>query len=408
MRVIPFAPPRMSDADARALAEIEAALDGDGTGPEADHWRELRADVRSLSEPVDPVFADALRQRVRAPKQPGRSPRGLAAAVARRRGVALAFASSLAAVLVAVFAFGVASSPSSRSPRPDELAPAVAGPARIVEEAGPRARVKGLPVAPGVEVPHGQGAEKKAEVVAGSSAASGGAGVEEPAGEARGRVQHLGAAISLGGGGEGVQRVAERVGQATVAAGGFVEGSRVQTQQGSPGEAFLTIVLPSAKLQATLSQLERIAPVRAETQSLQDITSEYHAAVSRLATARAERSALLRALARATTPAAIESLHARLAGSAHQISAAEHQLASVSRQASQAQVEVTVLGEAHHAGGGTLGRGLRDAGKVLTVSLAVLVVAAAVLVPLTLVLVTIALGGRLWRRQRRERVLGSG
>jgi hypothetical protein len=404
MRVIPFAPPRMSDADARALAEIEAALDGDGTGTEADYWRELRADVRSLSEPVDPVFADALRQRVGAPRRPARSRRGVAATVGHRRAVALAFASSLAAVLVAVFAFGLTSSPSSNAPRPDEAAPA-AGPARIVEERGPRPRVKG---APDVEAPHSHAEEKAPEVVAGGSAASGAAGVEEPAGEAGGRLQHLGAAISLGGGDEGVQRVAGRVGRATVANGGFVESSRVQTQQGSAGEAFLTVVLPSAKLQATLSQLERIAPVRAETQSLQDITAEYHAAVSRLAAARAERSALLRALARATTAAAIESLHARLAGAALQISAAEHQQASVSHQASQAQVEVTVLGEAHHAGGGTLGRGLRDAGKVLTVSLAVLVVAAAVLVPLTLLLVAFALGGRFWRRQRRERVLGSG
>lgn len=398
MRVIPFAPPRMSDADARALAEIEAALDGDGTGTEADYWRELRADVRSLSEPLDPVFADALRQRVSAPRHPARSRRGLAAAVAHRRGVALAFASSLAAVLVAVFAFGWT---TSNSPQPHGLAPAAAGPARIVEEAGP--------VAPGVEASHRHRAGKaEAEVVAGGSAASGAAGVEEPAGEARGRLQHLGASISLGGGAEGVQRVADGVGRATVANGGFVESSRVQTQQGSAGEAFLTVVLPSAKLQATLSQLERIAPVRAENQSLQDITAEYHAAVSRLAAARAERSALLRALASATTPAAIESLHARLAGAAHEISAAEHQQASVSHQASQAQVEVTVLGEAHNAGGGTLGRGLRDAGKVLTVSLAVLVVAVAVLIPLTLLLVAFALGGRLWRRQRRERVLGSG
>ncbi len=404
MRVIPFAPPRMSDAEARALAEIEAALDGDGTGTEADYWRELRADVRSLSEPADPVFADALRQRVRAPREPARSRRGLAAAGAHRRGVALAFASSLAAVLVAVFAFGLTSSPSPNAPRPD-----AAGPARIVEEAGPRPKVKGLAVAPGVEAPHRSRPSKAAaEVVAGGSASSGAAGVEEPTGETRGRLQHLGASISLGGGSEGVQRVADRVGRATVANGGFVESSRVQTQQGSAGEAFLTVVLPSAKLQATLSQLERIAPVRAETQSLQDITAEYHAAVSRLNAARAERSALLRALASATTPAAIESLHARLAGAAHQISAAEHQQASVSHQASQAQVEVMVLGEAHHAGGGTLGRGLRDAGNVLTVSLAVLVVAAAVLLPLALLLLAFVLGGRLWRRQRRERVLGSG
>jgi hypothetical protein len=67
-----------------------------------------------------------------------------------------------------------------------------------------------------------------------------------------------------------------------------------------------------------------------------------------------------------------------------------------------------VLGEAHHAAGGSLGRGLHDAGKVLTVSLAVLVVAAAVLVPFALLLAAFTLGGRLWRRQRRERVLGPG
>ena len=210
-------------------------------------------------------------------------------------------------------------------------------------------------------------------------------------------------------GSEGVQRVADRVGRATVAAGGFVQSSRVQTQQGSSGEALLTLVLPSAKLQTTLAQLERLAPVRAETQSLQDITAEYHAAGTRLAAARAERSALLRALERAATPAAIESLHARLAAAAREIAAAEHQQASVSHRASRAQVEVTVLGGPHHAGSGsTLGRGLSDAVSVLTVSLAVLLVVAAVLVPLGLLVAALVLGGRVWRRQRRERVLGSG
>ena len=67
-----------------------------------------------------------------------------------------------------------------------------------------------------------------------------------------------------------------------------------------------------------------------------------------------------------------------------------------------------MLGEAHHGGGSTLGRGVSDAGKVLTVSLAVLVVAAAVLVPLSLLVAAVVFGERAWRRQRRERVLGSG
>lgn len=402
MRVIPFGPPRLSEADARALAQIEAALDGDATGSEADYWRELRADVRSLSEPVDPAFADALRRRVRAPGRPDRSPRGLGAAVAHRRGLALGLAGSLVAVLVAVLV--VASHTSSRTPQ--AALPTVVHQAngKRAEEAvnglgtsgaaagnGPIRGVRAAPAIKGLPVP--------------SSAAAGG----EAPGEAGVRLQHLGAAISLGGGSEGVQQVADRVGRTTVAAGGFVESSRVQTQQGSVGEALLTLVLPSAKLQTTLSELERIAPVRAETQSLQDITAEYHAAVARLAAARDERAALLRALAHADTPAAVESLHARLAGASHQITAAEHRQAGVSRQASQAQVEVTVFGEPHHAGGGsTLARGLHDAGKVLTVSLAALIVAAAVLVPLGLLLAAVVTGGRFWRRQRRERVLGSG
>ena len=92
-------------------------------------------------------------------------------------------------------------------------------------------------------------------------------------------------------------------------------------------------------------------PRAGRDQSLQDITAEYHAAAGRLAAARAERAALLRALAHADTPAAVESLHARLAGAAHQITVAEHRQAGVSRQASQAQVEVTVFGEPHHAEG---------------------------------------------------------
>ena len=180
--------------------------------------------------------------------------------------------------------------------------------------------------------------------------------------------------------------VADRVGRATVAAGGFVQSSRVQAQNGSPGEASMTLVVPSAKLQGTLAHLERIAAVRAESQSLQDITSEYHAAGVRLAAARAERAALLRALANATTAAAVESLHARLAEASREISAAERRQASVSHRASQAHVEVTVLGRSITVAAPRWAGVFTTPGRCSTVSLAVLVVAAAVLVPLGLLL----------------------
>ncbi|HTQ69493.1 MAG TPA: DUF4349 domain-containing protein [Solirubrobacteraceae bacterium] len=399
MRVIPFRPPRMSPEDGRALARIEAALDGDGTGPEAEYWRELRADIRSLPEPADPAFVEGLKQRVRAPEQPSRPRRRLAAAITRRRGVAVAIGASLAALLVAVFAVGV---PSSR--RAPESVPntAIMGP-----------REKGPPVfavpAEHASNPGRAEARSRADQMGPAEPSSSAAGATgEAPGEAGGRLQQLGASLTLSAGGEGVQQVADRVGRTTVSAGGFVQSARVQTQHGSGGEALLTLVLPSAKLQRTLAQLERIAPVRAETQSLQDITSEYHAAGGRLASARAERAALLRALGRATTQAAIESIHARLAEAARDISSAEHQRAAISRRASRAQVEVTVLGVARNSGGSTLSRGVKDAGRVLAVMLSVILVALAVLLPLSLVLAALLLGGRLWRRQRRERVLRSG
>ncbi len=407
MRVIPFPSSRMSPEDELALARIEAALDGDGTGADAELWRELRADVRALPEPLDPAFAAALEQQVRAPGPPAAPRHRLGTALARRRGPVLALGTALAAVLIAVFAFGVGASEHAPRHRVSSLgraesAPAAAGPARTSGSVEEPSHVHGLPSsAPELEAGDRQG-------TLGSSSSATGATGEAP-GEAGGRLQQLGASLTLSAGGEGVQRIADRVGRATVAAGGFVQSARVQTQYGSPGEASMTLVLPSDKLQGTLARLERIAAVRAESQSLQDITSEYHAAGARLSAARAERAALLRALAKATTTAAVESLHARLAEASREISAAERRQASVSHRASQAQVEVTVLGQVHHGGGGsTLGRGLHDAGKVLTVSLAVLVVAAAVLVPLGLLLAVAMVGGRWWRRQRRERVLGSG
>jgi hypothetical protein len=398
MRVIPFGPPRMSAADAQELARIEAALNGDATGAEADYWRELRVDVCALAEPLDPDFALALEQRLRDTREPSRSaPRTAAAAIGRRRGPALAIAASLAAVLVAVLAFGVPG--SSHAPRRgpvESMGRAEGAPGN--HSAAPPLIAGDREEASGAEATSGSG--EKGPPAAGAPA--------EAPGEGSGRLQRLGASVTLGAGGEGVQQVADRVGRATVAAGGFVQSAHVQTQRGSAGEALLTLVLPSAKLQSTLARLERIASVRAESQSLQDISGEFHAAAGRLAAARAERAALLRALATASTAGAVESLHARLAEAANRISAAERQRASIAHQASQAQVEVTVLGEAHHGGGSTLGRGVSDAGKVLTVSLAVLVVAAAVLVPLGLLIAAVVFGGRVWRRQRRERVLGSG
>ncbi len=144
----------------------------------------------------------------------------------------------------------------------------------------------------------------------------------------------------------------------------------------------------------------------AESQSLQDITNTYDAARQRLGDATAERRALLRALAGATTEGQIDSLRERLSQSRGAITQARSALQAVSQRASTAEVEVTVLGDAHAASEGlTLHRGLHDAGRVLVVTLAVMLIAAAILLPLALLIVALATARRSWRRYQRERVL---
>lgn len=147
--------------------------------------------------------------------------------------------------------------------------------------------------------------------------------------------------------------------------------------------------------------------MRAETQELQDLTGNYNAVAAGLSAARSERDALLRALAKADTATALESLHQRISHLDSAIVAEERRQASISHTASQAQVEVTVLGETAQASSGlTLGRALHDAGHILTVFLGLLLIALAVLIPFALLLGALLLAARGWRRQQRERALG--
>ena len=168
----------------------------------------------------------------------------------------------------------------------------------------------------------------------------------------------------------------------------------------------MTLKLPSARLAATLASLGQLAPVRAESQSLQDITGAYDTARRRLADATAERQALLRALSRAVTEGQVDSLRERLSQAGGAIAEARSSVQAVSRRASTAEVEVTVVGDGHGASEGlTLHRGLHDAGEVLTVALDVLLVLVAILLPLALVLAGLGTGLRAWRRYHRERAL---
>jgi hypothetical protein len=399
MKIVPF-PQSEGPPDEQTLAEIETALRGESVGADAEGWRELRADVRTLAPAMSPEFEQRLRERIeaRAARPPRHLPRtGVRSAPARLRAwlgsgmqvrvLALGGACATAAVVVLAIAAPwhvsrSASSSSATGGRVDAFRPS------------------GSPVvsAPAAPVKSSSGAGQSSA----SSSESNAAAEESTAS----RVQQRAASLTLAPKPEAVQSVADKVAQLTVREGGFVQSSQVHRQSGAGGSAELRLSLPSAHLSSALASLGRLAPTREESQSLQDITDEYGAARRKLADAVAERQALLRALARASTQSQIESLHARIALAAAAVTRARTVFGTISRRGSNSTVEVTVLGDAHAGSGrSTLGNGLHDALDVLKAVAVVLLVALAVLVPLTLVLALPALAWRASRRRLRERAL---
>ena len=400
MRIVPFPGHDGASAEETWLAELDAALSGADEGPAADSWRELREDVRALAPPMTADFERQLAQRIAEPRSHRRAfkHRG----TLRRRGTPLApgtlrgrlhrpgrplGAAIATAIIVAVVAVVIAG-------------PSQSGPSREAAPAPAPAFGSAPFASSGAHAANSTSRSAQAAVAEPATPATGG-----PA-SAPGRVQQLGASVTLAATPSEVQATADRVARLAVSDGGFVQSSRVQVQQAGTSEANLMLRLPSERLSAAIASLERLAPVRAESQSLQDITDAYDAARRRLTDATAERQALLRALSHASTQGQIDSLRERLSQARTAIAQARSALAGVSRRASTAEVEVTVLGDTHAGSEGlTLQRGLDDAGRVLTVTLIVLLLAAAGLVPSALVLAALVAGRRAWLRYRREHAL---
>jgi hypothetical protein len=385
MKIIPF--PGGSDVgpEENWAAELEAALIGTSDGPRADSWRELREDVRATAPPIAPEFERELGKRIaERRKRRGRLRRlggRLGLLGAPRRPLAAALISGIG-VLVAVSLIVSPWSGGGSQKGAREAFPTVGA-------AGPSSAASGKAAIQSALSPSAAATIPRVSV--------------SPA--TAGRIQQRAASISLGVTPSEVQSTADRVSRLAASDGGFVQSSHVNVGQGT-GEANLMLSLPSAKLSATLASLGQLAPVRAESQSLQDITDTYDATRRRLGDATAERQSLLRALAGATTAGQIDSLRERLSQSRNAIAQARSALQTVSQHASTAEVEVTVVGDGKAGSEAlTLHRGIHDASRVLVVTLAVLLIAAAVLLPLALLIVALITAGRTWRRHQRERVL---
>lgn len=401
--------------------EIEAALYGNAPGKDADSWRLLREQVRASADHIDPDFQTRLHERLlesdlsrsNSPGTASHGPRtrrhrlapALAALAAGGSGSRLTrrlanhpLASGTVAVLVLLI-IALAIVVPFQSKHPSVVQESVP-PSVVMPRAQAEARHGDLKTTPGIP---------QATATSGAGSAPS-AGPDAAAGSApqgsNGRLQQLGASLTLMTSPAEVQTIADGVSRLTAAEGGFVQNSQINIQHGSGSEATLQLKVPSAHLARMLAALGRLAPVRAESQSLEDITGSYSDARRALSDALAERAALLRALARLSTQGAIESLHRRLALAARTIERARRELQSISRRAATSSVEVAVLASAKAGAEGlTLRHGLHDASRVLTVALVVGLICLAGLVPLLLVLLIGIAVFRGWRRMARERAL---
>jgi hypothetical protein len=185
--------------------------------------------------------------------------------------------------------------------------------------------------------------------------------------------------------------------------------------EGEAGASF-SLLIPSAKLPAALTDLSGIAEVRSRRESSQDITAPVVTTRERLRDARAEVEGLLKQLANADTDEERAAVKAQLRFQHRRVAGLRGALNGLQRRANLSRVSLDVVtGDTtgFGAGGGdgrwTMADALRDAGRVLSVAAGVTLVGLAVLAPLALLALIAWLARRAWVRQSRERALrGSG
>jgi hypothetical protein len=218
------------------------------------------------------------------------------------------------------------------------------------------------------------------------------------------------AAITLSTPSDEVESVVDRAIRLVDSLGGYVETSEVSSS-GSRASASLTVKIPSARLDAGLAQISKLAHVKSRSQQAQDVTDQRSSLEAAVRDARADRDGLRARLAKAATDKERASLRARLDRASRRVTRAERQVAALGQEVSFATVELSVKGERRSGAAAapgdrwTPGDAIGDAGRVLEVIAGVLVIALAIALPLAILAVLAGLGSRVLRRRRRERAL---
>jgi hypothetical protein len=354
------------------------------------------ADVRAVADPMPPALKARLQERIDAgfPSERKRAERHLP----RWALPAMGFA---ATALIAVVVVGSNRDSASTSPSQVLSAPASR------EASDSATSSAGSEVAPLQS--QGTAAGATAKQAAPLTAAAAPAPQADTLQRARKVERAVDLALRVGAGqleeaSDGVVRTTQRL-------GGYVADSQVSAR-GNGGSASFTVRVPASRLDTAIAQLAKLGHVARLDQSSHDITSAFVSVEDRLSDARAERRALLRALAKATTSQQIASLRARIRINRSEIAQYKGQLDALRRRANLATIDVAISARGKASAGvpgdddtWSPGDAAKDALRVLEVAAGVLLIAFAVTIPLALLTGLAFVGGRGLRRRRREHAL---
>jgi hypothetical protein len=397
---------------AAELAALDAIIDGEQVGEE---HLELAALVDSVRAQA-PAYTAASAQRVEARLAAARTPRPRRIAAARPR-LALAGGTLFAAILALAVVLGsgvLGSGRSAPSPLVPRGAPTLHSLARTPAGASIGAGgggqtsigatgATGVTAAGGGQAAVGGSVGPQSLPVAGASPK---AAKTLPNTNPGGRLVARNATLTLATPPGQMQTVASEIVSSTVRLGGIVESSSVNVH-GMSSYASFSLSVPSGRLQALIGTLSSLAAVRALDQGTSDITDTYDAAAATLAEEKAQHTALLRALAAATTLASQQEIEAKIKALDGRIAGSSHRVGLLLERGHNARVSVAVVPvhAAASASSGPIKRALDDAESVLAVALAVALIALAILLPAGLVALLLWWGAVSVRQRSRERAL---
>jgi hypothetical protein len=379
-------PEPLDPAVERELADLDAALAG---APDADAELALLVrEVRAAAPRLDAAARERLDARAAAAAAPAKRARPWRLPRLQVLAPALGV---VAAALVAVVLVG-------RTGDGDESSSKTAvTPTELQTGSGGGSSASGTPAAPPADVATSGTAAPAPSLAAPSARPTAGRRVERTV------------TLSLGTTAARFDAVTDGVVRATQRAGGFVSESSTQRSR-TRGTATFVLRIPTARLDAAVASLSRLAHVRSIEQATTDLTGATDGTTGRLRDARTQRRAIVAALATASGARA-DRLRARLRTVTAHVRALERSLRALRARTTYATVELTVTrARTQAAAPGTDHRwtpadALRDARRALELAAGVAIVALALLLPLALLGGAAAIAGRGLRRRRREGAL---